>query len=191
MKKTITSFILILFSFTCFGQAKSEIFVRSSFNTTQDFSFEPVSGRGLGIHLGIRPSVSWENWQPVIMLGYETISSIQSKSQPTMFWYDQNVRLQAILERSVYQSEKEKLWIGFGGSVAVGDKTNTLITIVDQNNVTNYFTSSGFNGAVTAQASLRYQNLNFSDIISFGYSMDWAFVDSVWIHGFSIYWNLR
>jgi hypothetical protein len=191
MKKNITSFVLILLSFTCFGQEKSEIFIRSSFNTTQDFSFEKVSGRGLGIHLGIRPNVSWENWQPVIMLGYETISSIQRMPQPAMFWYDQNLRLQAILERSVYQSDKEKLWIGFGGSVAAGDKTNTLTTVVDQNNVTTYSTGSIFEGAVTAQASMRYQNLNFSEIISFGYSMDWAFVDSVWIHGFSIYWNLR
>lgn len=190
MKKLLLIFVFFISVSKSFSQEKSEIFLRTSLNAVQDFTFEPSSGIGFGAHFGIRPNFQWKQLQPYVLLGFETTSPSMNRNNALLFWYDRNFRLQAGMERQVFQSEREKLWIGAGGSLARGRQ----VTGYDRTTVNGIIVSETIFRSVRSetslQLSLRYQNRIISEILSFGYTMDF-FLDDTFMHGFSINWKIR
>jgi hypothetical protein len=187
------NFILILvFCFSInksFSQEKSEIFVKTSLNGVHDFTFGSSSSFGFGTHLGFRPNFQWNQFQPYVSLGFET-SSPAKRNNEISFWFDRNVRFMAGLERQVAKSEKERLWVGAGGSLARGKK----VTGFERTSINGIIVSEniyrGVGSEGSLQLSLRYQNRMISEIMSFGYTIDFFF-EETYIHGFSINWKLR
>ena len=190
MKRLILILAVSMSISKSFSQEKSEIFIRTSLNSVQDFTSEPSRGMGFGTHLGIRPNFQWKKLQPYVLLGFETTSPSMSRNNALLFWYDRNFRLQAGLERQVLQSEKERLWIGGGGSLARGMMvTGYNRTTINGIVVSETISRSGSTEA-SLQLSLRYQNQRISEVMSLGYTMDYFFEDT-FLHSFSINWKIR
>jgi hypothetical protein len=190
MKRLILIFAVSMSISKSFSQEKSEIFIRTSLNSVQDFTSEPSKGMGFGTHLGIRPNFQWKQLQPYVLLGFETTSPSISRNNALLFWYDRNFRLQAGLERQVLQSERERLWIGGGGSLARGRK----VVGFDRTAINGIIVSENIYRSVSTEASLqlslRYQNQRISEVMSLGYTMDYFFEDT-FLHCFSINWKIR
>lgn len=190
MKKLILILVICCSVTKGFSQEKSEIFVKTTLNGVQDFTFGSSSGIGFGTHLGLRPNFHWKKLQPYFSVGYETTSLSKNNSNEILFWYDRNFRFMAGLERQVTQSDKERLWIGAGGSLARGSKVTGFDRTTINGNIVSETIFRGINSEASLQLSLRYQNRMISDIMSFGYTMD-IFFDNVFINGFSINWKIR
>jgi hypothetical protein len=190
MKRLILIFVVFMVVSKSFSQEKSEIFIRTSLNSVQDFTFEPSRGIGFGMHLGIRPNFEWKQLQPYVLLGFETTSPTMSRNNALLFWYDRNLRLQAGLERQVLQSEKERLWIGAGASLARG----MMVTGYDRTTVNGIIVSETIYRSVRSEASLqlslRYQNQRISEVMSLGYTIDYFFEDT-FLYCFSIHWKIH
>jgi len=190
MKKLILIFAFCISISKSFGQDKSEIFLRTSLNSVQDFTSEPSSGIGFGTHLGIRPNFQWKQLRPYVILGIETTIPSMKRDNEIFWWFERNLRLQAGLERQVLESEKERLWIGGGGSLARGRQ----VVGFDRTTINGIIVSETIYRSVRSEASLqlslRYQNRIISEVMSFGYTMDYFFEDT-FLHCFSINWKIR
>lgn len=189
MKKILLlPFLLIVWSVTL-AQDQSEVFVRTSFNTVQDFTFEPARGLGFGTHVGYRPNVEWQQLRPYFLLGLESTTPSVNRNNELLWWHSKNFRFQAGMERQVMATGKEKFWIGAGGSLTRGRKVSGFTRQTINGVVVFESIDRSVESESSAQLSFRYQNLSFSEVMSFGYTVDYFF-SGVILHGFAINWRI-
>lgn len=192
MIKIIVSFLFFLHSIGLFAQNNSEWFVRSNINLVHSYQFNPSLGIGLGANIGFKPSSNQEKkWSPVFLLGIETFPTSLFSTDRKHFWFNYNLRFQAGLEREIFRNDEEVLNIGLGASFFVGDLMTGRYSLIDQAGNIQRISASDFEGAVSPQIFLKYQNKKVSDRMTFGYSLDWGFIDSVLLHGLTLDWRIR
>lgn len=183
---------LFLFSISAFAQNNSEWFFRSNTNLVHSYLFDPALGIGIGVSIGFKPKINEERkWRPVFLLGVETIPASLFSSDQKHFWFNYNLRFQAGLERELFRNDEEILLLGLGASLYVGDLMTGRYSLNDQAGNIQSISVSDFEGAVSPQISLKYQNKKVSERLIFGYSIDWGFISSGLIHGLTLDWRIR
>jgi len=182
---------LVFLSAPVFSQSKSEWFVKANTNIVYDLVFNTGVHQGLGGHIGLRPWLdSGKKIQPSFLIGLESMPGSWFSSVPAHFWYHYNFRFTALLEREVWQVEHKSLLLGLGASVFAGDLiTGKGSVTFPDGNITRSNTQD-FEGAFSLQLSLRYQNLVFSDRLSFGHAIDYVIARDFLIQSLSVYWKL-
>ncbi len=183
---------LVFLSAPAFSQSNSEWFVKTNTNIVYDLVFNTGVHPGLGTHIGLRPWLdSGKKIKPSFSVGIESMPGSWFSSVPAHFWYHYNFRFTALLEREVWQVEHKSLLLGLGASVFAGDLITGKgsITFPDGNSISS--NSQAFDGAFSLQLSLRYQNLRFSDRLSFGHTIDYVLMRDFLLQSLSVYWKLN
>lgn len=154
--------------------------------------FEPGLGIGVGAHLGYRPVINKDrNWKPVFLLGIESVPSCFNPADCKSWWYDYNFRFQGGFERLIWDNGNEKLTLGLGASIFAGQKLRGKYLRMTEKVIVQEEYYKSFIGSVAPQISLRYNNPDISNRITFGYALDYAIINETLIHGFSIDWRLK
>lgn len=189
MKKVLLLLSLLFLKTVVFAQEQSEIFVRTSFNVVQDYTFEPARALGFGTHVGYRPNFEWKQLRPYFLLGFESNTPSINRNNELYWWHQKNFRFQAGMERQVIETGKEKFWIGLGGSLTRGRLVSGFTRQTVNGIVVFESVSRRIDSESSAQLSFRYQNVSFSEVMSFGYTMDYFF-SGVILHGLAINWRI-
>lgn len=190
--KYLFSITLFLLSFSAFAQNNSEWFLRSNTNLVHSYQFGSGFNLGFGAHLGFKQIGKPERlWNPVFLLGLETVPGCFNSANCNSYWYDYNFRFQGGFERTIFNSETSNVMLGFGASVFAGRKLRGKYTLERDGLIVAEDYYKSFEGGISPQFSLKYFNKRFSDKITFGYAADWAFVYETFLHGLTLDWRIR